>query len=56
MEKYADSYANQFGYGTDLVSTFYKQNHLFNQKIEYFEERVESINKIEFFKGAISTT
>jgi hypothetical protein len=56
MEIYADSYANQFGYGTDLISTFHKQNQLFNQKIEYFEERVESINKNGFFKGAISTT
>jgi hypothetical protein len=55
MEIYADSYANQFGYGTDLISTFHKQNQLFNQKIEYFEERVESINKKDFFEGAIAT-
>ncbi len=53
MEIYADSYANLNGYGIELMSTFEKQNIMFEQKIGYFEERVASINKKEFFEGNI---
>ena len=53
MEIYADSYANQNGYGIELLSTFEKQNAMFEQKIGYFNERVASINKKEIFKGNI---
>lgn len=53
MEVYADSYANQHGYGEELISTFLKQNMHFDQKIGYLDERVQNINSKEFFKGNV---
>ena len=53
MEIYADSYANLNGYGIELISTFNKQNEIFEQKIGYLDERLVSINKKEFFEGTI---
>jgi hypothetical protein len=44
MEIFADSYANQHGYGDELVSTFHKQNRLFDQKIGYLDERLQNID------------
>lgn len=54
MEIYADSYANQYGYGRELISTFDKQNQHFNQKISYFEARVEGISNNELFEGTVA--
>ncbi len=53
MEVYADSYANQHGYGEELISTFHKQNIHFDQKIGYLGERVQNINSKEFFNGNV---
>ncbi len=54
MEIFADSYANQYGYGVELVSTFHKQNQHFEQKIGYFEKRVEHINNKKCFDGTVA--
>lgn len=54
MEVYADSYANQYGYGSELISTFYKQNQYFEQKIGYFEQRLKEINSKIFFEGCVA--
>lgn len=55
MEIFADSYANQYGYGAELISTFNKQNQFFDQKIGYFEQRVEKINNNEIFEGTVAS-
>lgn len=52
-EIYADSYANLYGYGSELIMTFNKQNELFNQKIGYFDERVKNLENEEFFEGIV---
>ena len=52
-EIYADSYTNLYGYGVELISTFDKQNKMFDQKIGYFDERVKSIDKKDFFEGMV---
>lgn len=53
MELYADSYANLHGYGVELISTFDKQNELFDQKIGYFDERVQNIVHKEVLEGTV---
>jgi len=53
MEVFADSYANLYGYGDELISTFHKQNQFFDQKIEYFDTRVEKIKSKELFEGNV---
>ena len=54
MELYSDSYATQLSYGSELLSTFYKQNLDLNQKIGFFEERVEGIKEIKIFEGIVA--
>lgn len=53
METFADSYANQHGFGSDLISTFHKQNRQFEQKLGYLEERIKCIEKSEVFVGSV---
>jgi hypothetical protein len=53
MEIFADSYANRHGYGTELISTFYKQNRNSEQKIGYCLTRIEKILSKEYFEGKI---
>ncbi|WP_158860988.1 hypothetical protein [Lunatibacter salilacus] len=53
METFADSYANQNGFGCELISTFHKQNSQFEQKLGYLEERIKSIEKNEVFIGSV---
>jgi hypothetical protein len=52
-EIYADSYANQYGFGEELITTFHKQNLHFEQKIGYLNERVQSLKSKEFFNGNV---
>ena len=52
-EIYADSYANLYGYGNELISTFNKQNELFEQKIGYLKERFKSIVEKKKYEGII---
>lgn len=54
MEVFADSYASQHGYGDELISTFYKQNLHFEQKIGYLETRTERIKNKEHFQGTVA--
>lgn len=53
MEIFADSYANKYGYGKELISTFHKQDKNFEQKIGYSSIRIETILKKEYFEGEI---
>jgi len=53
-EVFADSYACQHGYKTELISTFHKQNRHFEQKIGLMDERVEAINSEELFEGVFA--
>jgi hypothetical protein len=50
-EIYADSYAAQNGYGSELISTFHKQNQHFEQKIGFIEERIQNIEMGNSFIG-----
>lgn len=50
---FADSYANKHGYGKELVSSFYRQNLHFEQKIGNCETRITKIHSIEYFEGKI---
>lgn len=52
-EVYADSYANQYGYGLELISSFIKHNRNFDDKIGYFEIRVERISNNELVEGNV---
>lgn len=53
MEIFADSYANEHGYGNELISTFHKQDKNFEQKIGYSSIRIDKILKKEYFNGRI---
>lgn len=53
-EFFADSYANRHGYGKELISTFYKQNENFEQKIGNCSTRIEKIRNKEYFEGRIT--
>lgn len=52
-EVYADSYANQYGYGTEIISTFDKHNEHFDEEIGYYEIRVQKINDNELVEGIV---
>ncbi len=52
-ELYADSYANQYGYGLELISTFIKYNEHFDDEIGHFETRVKGINNNELMQGNV---
>jgi hypothetical protein len=53
IEFFADSYANKYGYNLELISTFNKYNDHFENKIGYFDLRVEKININELFEGDV---
>ncbi|MFY7937927.1 MAG: hypothetical protein ACOVOQ_11155 [Flavobacterium sp.] len=52
-EVFADSYANQYGYGLELISSFNKHNAHFDDEIGHFEIRVERINNNELMQGNV---
>jgi hypothetical protein len=52
-EVFADSYANQYGYGLELISSFNKYNEHFDDQIGHFEIRVERINNNELMSGNV---
>jgi hypothetical protein len=52
-ETFADSYANQYGYGQELISSFNKHNEHFDEQLGYFEIRVEKIINNELFEGNV---
>ena len=53
MEAYPDSYVSQHGYRQELLSTFDKQNHFFEQKIGYYAERMEKLQTADYLEGKI---
>jgi hypothetical protein len=52
-EIFADAYAGRHGYGSELISTFNKQNIHFEQQIGYYSARIEKILKQEHPEGTI---
>jgi hypothetical protein len=52
-ELFADAYASRHGYGSELISTFNKQNSHFEQQIGYCSARIEKILKQEYLEGTI---
>lgn len=51
IEVYADAYANQHGYGKELITSFEKQNEVYSQKVNYLEARIKSIKNNEKLDG-----
>jgi len=52
-EVFADHYANKFGLGEQLKSSFLKHQQHFNVPVNFKEFRVEKINSTEVFNGNV---